>query len=153
MLTLGSMLDSGLHFGVGRPGRWLAYIAFADGLAVAVTAVVAPKGLHWVALGFVAVASVVTVVRWVIVGRLIDVRVRTLARISVMAAVAVAGSAGVGLLVRNLTDGWEPLLSLFAVALTIGLVHVAIVRVASPGVFRDVVSLIPLPSRIASRIR
>jgi O-antigen/teichoic acid export membrane protein len=152
MLTLGAMLDNGLHFGLGRPGRWLAYIVFADGLAVAVTAIVAPRGLQWVALGFVVVAFVVTVGRWIIVGRLIDVQVRTLARIFFTSGVAVVCSAGAGLLVRNLTDGWAPLLSLSAVAITIGLVHVVIVRLVSPGVFNNVVSLLPLPERMASRI-
>jgi O-antigen/teichoic acid export membrane protein len=154
ILTLGAMLDNGLHFGVGRPGRWLAYSVCVDALTVAVTALAAPKGgLAWVAIGFVLVALVATVARWMLVGRLLDVRVRTLAGIFLTACVAVAGSAGAGLVVRNLTDGWAPIWSLAGVTVTIGLVHVAIVRVVSPAVYRSVVSLVPLPSVIASRIR
>ena len=137
IFVLGAMLDHGLHYGVGRPGRWLAYSVFIDALTVAVTALAAPKGLTWVAVGFVLVALAATVARWMLVGRLLDIRVRTLAGIFLTACVAVAGSAGAGLLVRNLTDGWAPIWSLAAVAVTIGLVHVGIVRVVSPGVYRD----------------
>ena len=153
IIMLGAMLDHGLHYGVGRPGRWLAYAVFIDALTVAVTALAAPKGLTWVAVGFVLVALTATVARWMLVGRLLDIRVRALAGIFLTACVAVAGSAGAGFLVRNLTDGWAPIWSLAAVAVTIGLVHVGIVRVVSPGVYRAVVSLVPLPSLIASRIR
>ena len=150
ILTLGAMLDHGLYCGVGKPGRWLAYSVFVEGLSLAVTALAAPRGLPWVAMGFILVALAATVARWMLVGRLIDVRVRTLAGIFLTACVAVAGSAGAGLLVRNLTDGWAPIWSLAAVAVTIGLVHVGIVRVVSPGVYRSVVSLVPLPSLIAA---
>jgi O-antigen/teichoic acid export membrane protein len=153
LLTLGAMLDHGLYYGVGRPGRWLAYAVVMDALTVAVTALVAPKGLTWVAVGFVLMAFAATVARWMLVGRLLDIRVRTLAGIFLTACVAVAGSAGAGFLVRNLTDGWAPIWSLAAVTVAIGLVHVGIVRVVSPGVYRAVVSLVPLPSLIASRIR
>jgi O-antigen/teichoic acid export membrane protein len=153
ILTLGAMLDHGLHYGVGRPGRWLAYAVVMDALTVGVTALAAPRGLIWVAVGFILVAFAATVARWILVGRLLDIPVRSLAVIFLTACVAVAGSAGAGLLVRNLTDGWAPLLSLAAVIVTIGLVHVGIVRVVSPGVYRAVVSLVPLPSLIASRIR
>jgi O-antigen/teichoic acid export membrane protein len=153
ILVLSAMLDHGLHYGVGRPGRWLAYSTFTDALTVAVTALAAPKGLTWVAVGFVLVAIAATVARWMLVGRLLDIRARALAGIFLTACVAVAGSAGAGLLVRNLTDGWAPIWSLAAVAVTIGLVHVGIVRVINPAVYRDVVSLVPLPSLIASRIR
>ena len=106
------------------------------------TALAAPKGLTWVALGFILVALVATVARWMLVGRLLDIRVLALAGIFLTACVTVAGSAGAGLLVRNLTDGWEPIWSLAAVAVTIALVHVVIVRIVSPKVYRDVVSLV-----------
>lgn len=153
ILTLGAIIDQRLHYGTGRPGRWLAYAVCIDALEVAVTAIVAHKGLTWVAVGFIVVAFAATVARWVLVGRLLDIRVRSLSGIFTAACVTVAGSAGAGLLVRNLTDGWAPIWSLTAIIVTIGLIHVGIVRIVSPGVFRTVVSLVPLPSPIASRIR
>ena len=120
----------------------MAYAVFIDALTVAVTALAAPKGLAWVAIGFVFVAFLATVVRWKLVVRLLDIRMRTLAGIFLTACVAVAGSAGAGLLIRNLTDEWPSIWSLAAVGVTIGLVHVGIVRVVSPTVYRDVVSLV-----------
>ena len=54
------------------------------------------KGLSWVADGFVFVAFAATVARWMLVGRLLDIRVRALAVIFLTACVAVAGSAGAG---------------------------------------------------------
>lgn len=153
IITLGAMLDHGLHYGVGRPGRWLAYAVFIDALTVAVTALLARHGLTAVAIGFIFVTLIATASRWLLVGRLLGIRVRTLAGIFLTACIAVAGAAGAGFLVRNATEGWPPIWSLAAVSVTIGVVHVGIVRIVSPGVFRDVVSLVPLPSRIASRIR
>ena len=153
ILVLGATLDQRLHYGIGRPGRWLAFAVFIDALTVVVTATVAPKGLTWVAVGFILVALAATLARWMLVARLLDIRMRTIARIFLAACVAVAGSAGVGFLVRNLTDEWAPIWSLAAVTVAIGLVHVGIVRVVSPGVYREVISLVPLPSLIASRIR
>jgi O-antigen/teichoic acid export membrane protein len=153
ILTLGAIIDQRLHYGVGKPGRWLAYAVCVDALEVAVTALVAHKGLTWVAFGFILVALAATVARWVLVGRMLDIRPRTLAGVFTAACVAVASSAGAGLLVRNLTAEWASLWSLTAVILTVGLVHVVIVRIVSPGVYQTVVSLVPLPSLIASRIR
>lgn len=151
--TLGAMLDHGLHYGVGRPGRWLAYAILVDGLTVAVTWLVAPQGLTWVAGGFVIVAFAATVARWVLVGRLLDVRIRGLAGIFLTASIALAGSAAAGHVVRILTDELAPLVSLCAIAAVIGLVHVGLVRLISPAVFRDIVALAPLPDRISSRLR
>ncbi len=153
ILTLGAIIDQRLYYGLGKPGRWLVYAVCVGALEITVTALVAHKGLTWVAVGFVIVALVATIARWVLVGRLLDIRPRTIAAVFAAASVAVAGSAGAGLLVRNLTAGWASLWSLTAVILTVGLVHVVIVRVVSPGVYKTVISLVPLPSPIASRIR
>jgi O-antigen/teichoic acid export membrane protein len=142
ILTLGGMLDNGLHLGVGKPGRWLAYALTFEGLTVAVTALAAPRGLIWVANGSILVALAATVARWVIVGRLVDIPVRTLAGVFLSACVAVAGSAAAGLAVLHLTEAWAPIWSLAVVSLAIGLVHVGIVRLVSPTVYRNVISLV-----------
>ncbi|GAA2539007.1 lipopolysaccharide biosynthesis protein [Mycolicibacterium diernhoferi] len=145
ILTLGAIIDQRLFYGTGKPGRWLAYAACFGALEIAVTALVAHKGLNWVAIGFVFVALVATVVRWLLVGRLLGIRPRRLAAVFAAACAAVAGSAGAGLLALNLTAGWAQLWSLAAVIPAIGVVHLAIVRVVSPEVYRTVLALVPRP--------
>lgn len=147
ILTLGAIIDQRLYYGIGKPGRWLIYAACIGALEITVTALVARHGLNWVAIGFVTVAFVATVVRWVLVGRLLDSRSRTLAMVFAAASVAVAGSAGAGLLVLTVTGRWAPAWSLTAVILTVGLVHIGIVRVVSPEVYRTVRSLVHRTSR------
>lgn len=142
ILTLGAIIDQRLHYGIGRPGRWLVYAGCIGAVEIAVTALVAHNGLNWVAIGFVSVAFVATVIRWVLVGRLLDIPPRTLARVFAAASVAVAGSAGAGLLVLSLTGGWAPAWSLAAVMVAVGVVHIGIVRVVSPDVYRTVRSLV-----------
>ena len=151
IITLGAMLDHGLHYGVGRPGRWLAYAVLVDALTVAVTAMVAPNGLTWVAVGFVLVALVATVARWILVGRLLGLPFLSLAGTFLSACVALAGSIGAGFVVRAGTDAWPPLLALGTISVAIGLVHIAIVRIVSPSVFSDVLALAPSP--VTSRFR
>jgi O-antigen/teichoic acid export membrane protein len=151
IITLGAMLDHGLHYGVGRPGRWLAYAILVDSLTVAVTAAVAPKGLTWVAVGFVVVALVATAVRWVLVGRLLGLPVLSLAATFMTAGLALAGSIGAGFVVRAGTDTWPPLIALGAISVAIGVVHVALVGIVSPSVLRDVLAL--APARLTSRFQ
>ena len=67
IITLGAMLDHGLFYGLGRPGTWLGYAVVVDGATVATTAVAVRWGLGGVAVGFVVVAFVATVARWVLV--------------------------------------------------------------------------------------
>ena len=101
ILVLGAMIDHGLHYGVGRPGRWFGYAVCIDLLTLGTTFLVAPYGLEWVALGFVAVALLATVVRWALVGRLLHYPAGGLARIFLVAMVPVVVSGGLGLIVRN----------------------------------------------------
>lgn len=152
ILTLGAMLDHGLHYGVGRPGRWLGYAVLIDALTVAVTAVAAPHGLQWVAVGFVAVAFTATVARWVLVGRLVELPSRRLAAVFGSAGIAVVGSAGAGWWVSTFTTDLPPLVALAILAATIAVVHVVLVRLVSRSVLRDVVDLLPLPGRLAARL-
>lgn len=68
ILTTGASLDHGLLYGLGRPGIWFVYAVVIDFLTVAMTFLMAPRGLGAVAMGFVVVALFATIVRWPLIG-------------------------------------------------------------------------------------
>ncbi len=112
ILVLGAMIDHGLHYGVGAPGRWFAYALVIDLLTISTTFVLAPYGLTYVASGFVVVALVATVARWFLVGRLIGISPGSLAGTFLLDMLPVAGSALAGLGVLEVTSGLPRLLAL-----------------------------------------
>jgi O-antigen/teichoic acid export membrane protein len=137
ILTLGAMLDHGLFYGSGKPGRWLGYAFAVDALTVSTTAVVVRYGLTGVALGFVGVSLVATVARWVLVGRLLGVRMVTVGRPFAAVAVASAGSAAAGLGTMRLVEGAPVVLALAATGVAVLVVHALLVRLITPRVFVD----------------
>ena len=142
IMTLGAMLDNGLFYGVGRPGRWLVYALGVDVLTVATTAFASRYGLVGISVGFVAVAFVATLVRWVLVGRLVDAspwRVATpFALTAVAGVVSAAGGVAAMLLFADL-----PSIAVLAIVGTVVLaLHVAVVRLVQPAPFREVVALL-----------
>lgn len=148
ILTLGAMLDHGLFYGAGQPGRWLAYAVFVDAITLAVTAIAAPHGITAVAVGFVVVALAATMARWVLVARLLKISSWAPARIFVAAGAAVVVSAAAGLLVRWATTGlWAPA-AVALIALAVGIVHVLTVRLVSPAAMHDVFQVLPAPARV-----
>ncbi|MCX6502866.1 MAG: lipopolysaccharide biosynthesis protein [Microbacterium sp.] len=151
IMTLGAMLDHGLFYGTGRPGRWLLYAVAIDALTVLVTLVLAPSGLNAVALGFVAVALVATSVRWSMVARLVDTRWWTVALPFARGAVAAAGSAAAGLLVLRLTAGWPALAAVTCVGIAVLVAHVALALLVMRRDLRDLV--VTVLSRLAPRRR
>nr|BFF09379.1 hypothetical protein GCM10025699_06820 [Microbacterium flavescens] len=94
VFAVGAMLDHGLFYGLGRPGRWLAYAVVVDVGAVVVTAFAVQSGITGVAVGFLAVAVLATIVRWFLVSRAIGLGLWAVARRTV-AVVVIAGVAGV----------------------------------------------------------
>jgi O-antigen/teichoic acid export membrane protein len=149
ILTLGAMIDQGLFYGVGAPGTWFWYAAVVDILTVATTALLAPHGLLAVAVGFVVVALLATIARWVLVGRLLRTPAREVAR-PFAATVLLACVAGVaGLLALLATSAVPRLVGLAVVALAIAVAHLLATRAISPAVLQDAVGLAPVPARIA----
>ncbi|WP_449386428.1 lipopolysaccharide biosynthesis protein [Cellulomonas soli] len=143
ILTLGAMLDHGLFYGVGKPGRWLVYAVAIDVLTVATTAWAVQWGLRGMALGFIGVAVVATAVRWVLVGRLVDAPARTVARPFGGVAVCVALSALAGAAAARVTSGLPAIVELGITGLVIGVVHVVAVRFLMPSTARAVVEMLP----------
>lgn len=142
ILTLGAMLDHGLFYGLGRPGRWLAYAIIVDVLTVATTAVMAPSGLLAIALGFVGVALVATILRWIFVSRLLGISVWASAEPFVRAtAASIPGAlAGWGLMAL-VADALPAIVSLALLGLVIVVVHIGMVRLVLPSAFADVVAI------------
>jgi O-antigen/teichoic acid export membrane protein len=149
ILVLGAMIDHGLHYGVGAPGRWFAYALGIDVLTVASTAVLAPRGLTWVAVGFVAVALVATIARWVLVGRLVGCPPWVLAGGFMVAMVPVVASAGAGIAVRVAANGLPALLAVTIVGATVVIVHLVVVRLVSRRVLAETLDVLPIPQRFA----
>lgn len=151
VLTLGAMLDHGLFYGVGRPGRWLAYAFAVDALTVATTAWAVRWGLAGLAVGFVGVAVVATAVRWQLTGHLLGIPARTVARPFAGVAVCVALSALAGAAVSRLVADLPPLLVVGLTGLVIAVVHVVAVRFLMPSTARAVVDM--LPGRVRAPLR
>ena len=153
IITLGAMLDHGLFYGLGRPGAWLAYAVVVDMATVATTAVAVRWGLAGVAVGFVGVAFAATAARWVLVGRLLTLPLRLMARpfltvlvptvVSVVAgSAALAALSGAGRLAALTVAG--------AVSIAVDLV---VLRLVAGGIVRDGLGVLPVPERYARRIR
>lgn len=138
VLTLGAALDHGLFYGLGRPGTWLAYSIAVDAMTVGTTAVVVSGGVEAVALGFLGVALVATVLRWVLVGRTLSTRARSVAWPFGRLLPVMACDGLVGAVTMNLASGLPPLLALVCVAVPMFLAHVVLVRLVAPTVFEDV---------------
>ncbi|MDN5805134.1 MAG: oligosaccharide flippase family protein, partial [Microlunatus sp.] len=149
ILILGAMIDTGLHYGIGAPGRWFLYQLTVDVLMVGTTFVLARHGLVGVAVGSMGMAMIATMIRWVLVGRLIDYPVRSMAGGFVVSMIPVMVSGLGGLGVRELTSELPGLVGLGLVGLTVALLHVLTLRVVSRRVLADVLGLLPLPKPLA----
>ncbi|WP_019180086.1 lipopolysaccharide biosynthesis protein [Microbacterium yannicii] len=139
IFTITAALDHGLFLGAGRPGRWLAYAVVIDALTLVTTAVLAAHGIVAIALGFVAVAILATVVRFVLVSRLLQASIWSVARRTVAAVLSMGASALAGWGILQLAGGWPPVVALTAVGLVVLAVHLTVCRWVLPGGTRDLV--------------
>jgi O-antigen/teichoic acid export membrane protein len=153
IITIGAMLDHGLFYGLGRPGRWLVYAFGVDATSVGITAVAVHWGIAGVAVGFVVLASGATAVRWVLVARMVGLSVPSVARpfVRVMVpslATIALGAFAFGALAGD-RAGWGALVA--ALVLTGG-VNLLLLRLAAGPILRDALGLIPLPAGTAHRV-
>lgn len=146
VFTVTATLDHGLHLGMGRPGRWLAYAVIVDALTLVTTVVMVPFGVLAVALGFVGVAAAATAVRAVLVSRLLGSSVWSVSRRTLSALLCLAAGAGCGWALLQAVSGWHPVAALGVVGVTVLAVHLAVARVLLPRAVRD------LTSEIRSRL-
>ncbi|WP_345801190.1 lipopolysaccharide biosynthesis protein [Microbacterium sp. AZCO] len=146
VFTLAATLDHGLFYGLGRPGAWFVYATAIEALTVLVTAIVARYGIVAVAVGFVGVAALATVVRWVLVARLLEVGIWRIARRAAGALVAVAGAAAAGWGAMTVCAGLPPIAAIVIAGCVVLVVHLAICRWTLTRAYRD------LLGEIASRL-
>lgn len=149
IITLGAMLDHGLFYGLGRPGAWLAYAVVVDATTVATTAVAVRWGLAGVAVGFVGVAIAATAARWVLVGRLLELPVRTMARPFLTVMVPTAAAMVLGSLTLGLVTPLGPLTALVISGLVTVVVDLVLLRLFAAGIIRDALGVLPVPQRYA----
>jgi O-antigen/teichoic acid export membrane protein len=150
IITLGAMLDHGLLYGLGRPGTWFSYAVVVDGVTVATTAITVRWGLTGVAVGFVVVAMLATVARWLLVSRLCGWGIRVVARPFFTVASVTAVTIVLGTVVLDALSGrtWVGLV-VAAAATVVG--YAVLLRVASRGIIRDALSVLPVPDQYADR--
>jgi O-antigen/teichoic acid export membrane protein len=150
VLVLGAMIDHGLHYGMGKPGRWLAYALVIDALTLGATFLAAPHGLSVVALSFVGVALVATIARWFLVGGLIDVRARDLGMSFLRSLLPLVASAVVGIGVLAACSDLPSIVALALVGIAIGGCHLVVLRLVSRQVLADTLEMLPIPARFSA---
>ncbi|HET7355124.1 MAG TPA: lipopolysaccharide biosynthesis protein [Nocardioidaceae bacterium] len=150
IITLGAMLDHGLFYGLGRPGSWLSYAVVVDGATVATTAFAVRWGLVGVAAGFVVVAFLATVARWVLVSRMLGWDLRDVARPFFGVAPATAVSMVIGVIALKTVPG-QPLGAILVAGVLTVVAHLFLLRLAAPGIISDALGILPLPDEFAAR--
>lgn len=151
IITLGAMLDHGLFYGLGRPGTWLAYAVVVDAATVGTTAVCVRWGLAGVTVGFVVVALLATLARWVLISRLHGWGLRASARPFLGIAPITAVSTIVGLAVPGLLPDRSLLGVVLAAAVAL-VVYAALLRLLASHVITAALGVLPVPERYASRL-
>jgi O-antigen/teichoic acid export membrane protein len=150
IITLGAMLDHGLFYGLGRPGTWLSYAVVTDAATVATTAVAVRWGLTGVAVGFVIVAFLATVARWILVSRVLGWDTREVARPFFTVAPITALSMVTGAAAVHAFPG-EALAGMLLACLVTVVTYVVLLRVLARRVIDDALGILPLPDRYAVR--
>jgi O-antigen/teichoic acid export membrane protein len=137
-VVVGATLDNGLFYGLGQPGRWFMYALLVDVITVATTAVAVQAGLVAVSIGFLIVAVVATVGRWMLVATTIHTSFKKVAQpfIYLSCTVLVSGSAGTLALIA--TTGMPSLVSILLVGLAVVVVHAGVTWLLARPVIGDI---------------
>lgn len=143
IFSLGAALDHGVLYGVGRPGLWFTYSVVTDAVTLATTVVLVRFGLSAIALGFVAVAVLATMGRWLLLRRIIGVPARTIARPLLITSLTVLPAAAVGTGIMMLTADYPRLIALGVAGLGLFLSYAVIVRATSPEILRTILRVLP----------
>jgi O-antigen/teichoic acid export membrane protein len=150
IITLGAMLDHGLFYGLGRPGTWLGYALVVDGATVATTAIAVRWGLVGVAVGFVVVAFLATVARWVLVCRMLGWGYQEVARPFFSVAPVTAASMVIGVVTLESLPGQPVAGVLVAGGVTVA-AYLVLLRLLAPGIIYDALGVLPVPDKYVAR--
>lgn len=152
IVTLGAALDHGLFYGLGRPGRWLVYAVVVDAATLATTVIAVRWGLAGVAVGFVVVAVLATVARWIIVGRMLALSTRVVAKPFLTVLVPTVTAMLVGTLLMRAVSGMDPRAGLALAVLGTLVVNLAVLRCAAGSIIRDALGIFPAPLKYTRRV-
>jgi O-antigen/teichoic acid export membrane protein len=150
IIVLGAMLDHGLLYGLGRPGTWLGYAVVVDGATVGTTAIAVRWGLIGVAVGFVIVAFLATVARWLLVSRTFGWDLRDVARPFFTVAPVTAVSMISGAAVLHALSA-HSVVGMIVAGISTLVVYAVMLRVLARGIITDALSILPVPDRYAAR--
>jgi len=142
ILVLGALLDHGLFYGAGRPGRWFVYAIAVDGLTVLAAVISARHGMEAWAYGFLTVASLATVLRWPLVGRLVGASSVAIGWVFLRAMLIGLAGAGAGWAIAAATPALPPVVGIALVGLGIGLAHALAMRLFLRDAWADAVQIV-----------
>jgi O-antigen/teichoic acid export membrane protein len=154
IIVLGAMLDHGLFYGLGRPGTWLCYAVVVDTATGTTTVIAVRWGLVGVAVGFVIVAFLATLARWLLVSRVLGWSLRDVAWPFFQVAPITAVSVVLGAAALKVMQG-PPWAGMLAAGLTTALVYVVLLRLLARRILIDALGILPVPHRyvvIAGRV-
>lgn len=152
ILTIGASVDQGLFYGAGRPGRWFVYATCIDALTVAATLALIGFGLPAVCAGFILVAFIATVVRWLLTARIVQLSFFSVSgpfwRMSLAGGISAAAGLGAAFALEAVGGVPAPLM-VMAIGAAIAAPYLALVRFISPETFAEVAALVRqrLPQR------
>jgi O-antigen/teichoic acid export membrane protein len=150
IITLGAMLDHGLFYGLGRPGTWLGYAIVVDAATVTTTAIAVRWGLTGVAVGFVIVALLATVARWLLVSRILGWGLREVARPFFTVAPITVVSMIIGAMALDALPG-RPLVGVLVAGAVTVVVYMVLLRLLARRIISDALGILPVPDRYAAR--
>ncbi|GAA4760041.1 lipopolysaccharide biosynthesis protein [Citricoccus nitrophenolicus] len=136
LFTLGA-LDHGLFYSLGEPGRWLVLAVVVEAGTLLSTALTAPFGLTAVAWGYLAVAVLTTMARWVMVGRQLQAPWWTVATPLARCALPAAVAGGTAHLVSRWTADLHDAVALTCIGLCILVVYVPLARWLLPDTWEE----------------
>lgn len=146
-LSFGTSVDRGLLDGAGQPGRWFLFSLVIAGVSIGLTALSAQHSVLLVAYAYVVTASVETLGRWILMSRFLEVSVAATARPFLMVAPSAACSVLVGLLSMWALRSTPTLVELAVTGIAVVASHAAMTRLVTPGVWAQIVALLPLRHR------
>ena len=103
-------------------------------------------------MAFIGVAVAATVARWVLVGRMLNLPIRTMSRPFVTVMVPTAASMAVGLLVLEVVSPIGRIAALITSSLVTLAVSLLLLRLFAGGILSDALSVLPVPERHGRRV-
>lgn len=143
LLNLGGTIGYGLHLGIGRPARWLAFIAVSYAVSISILAYSVQFGMMALMAAWVGTAAVEAVARWFVIGRSIDASPWQVAvpLLGVVAPATIASILGMG--VMALFNGRYAFAAIACTGVVVVLVYLVALRLIRPVTYADTLAVLP----------